>query len=58
MGGIAKCYVSSGGELDTLALCYTPTVHLDPFLAPIKGRTRALLEKVGRAGKRTRQALA
>jgi hypothetical protein len=32
--------------------------HLDPLLTPIKGRTRALLEKVGRAGTRTRQALA
>jgi hypothetical protein len=33
-------------------------VHLDPLLTPIKGRTRALLRKVGRAGTRTRQALA
>jgi hypothetical protein len=39
--------------LDTLALCYTPIVHLDPLLTPIKGRTRALLQRVGRAGKRT-----
>jgi hypothetical protein len=36
---------------------YTPIVHLDPLLTPIKGRTRALLEKVGRARTRTRQAL-
>jgi hypothetical protein len=40
-----------------VALCYTPIVHLDPLLTPIKGRTRALLERVGRAGTRTRQAL-
>ena len=40
-----------------VALCYTPVVHLDPLLTPIKGRTRAFLEKVGRAGTRTRQAL-
>jgi hypothetical protein len=36
---------------------YTPIVHLDPLLTPIKGRIRALLEKVGRARTRTRQAL-
>jgi hypothetical protein len=40
-----------------VALCYTPIVHLDPLLTPIKGRTRAILEKVGRAGTRTGQAL-
>src|SRR5688572_680706 len=40
-----------------VALCYTPIVHLDPLLTPIKGRTRAFLEKVGRAGTRTGQAL-
>jgi hypothetical protein len=40
-----------------VALCYTPVVHLDPLLTPIKGRTRALLERVGRAGTRTGQAL-
>jgi hypothetical protein len=34
-----------------LAHCYTPIVHLDPLLTPIKGRSRALLQKVGRAGK-------
>jgi hypothetical protein len=28
-----------------VALCYTPIVHLDPLLTPIKGRTGALLEK-------------
>jgi hypothetical protein len=40
-----------------VALCYTPVVHLDPLLTPIKGRTRVLLERVGRAGTRTGQAL-
>jgi hypothetical protein len=40
-----------------VALCYTPIVHLDPLLTLIKGRTRALLERVGRAGTRTGQAL-
>jgi hypothetical protein len=34
-----------------LAHCYTPIVHLDPLLMPIKGRSRALLQRVGRAGK-------
>jgi hypothetical protein len=37
-----------------LARCYTPTVHLDPLLTPIKGRTRALLRRVGRAGQKGR----
>ena len=32
-------------------------VVLDPLLTPIKGRTRAFLEKVGRAGTRTGHAL-
>jgi hypothetical protein len=40
-----------------VALCYTPIVHLDPLLTPIKGRIRALLERVGRTGTRTGQAL-
>jgi hypothetical protein len=40
-----------------VALCYTPIVHLDPLLTPIKGRTRALLERVDRAGTRMRQSL-
>jgi hypothetical protein len=34
-----------------LALCYTPIVHLDPLLAPIKGRTRALLQKLAAWGR-------
>jgi hypothetical protein len=37
---------------DTLAYCYTPTVHLDPLLASIKGRARALIQEGGRAGGR------
>jgi hypothetical protein len=31
--------------LDTLAHCYTPIVHLDPLLTPIKGRSRALVRE-------------
>jgi hypothetical protein len=31
-------------------LLHLPIVHLDPLLTPIKGRSRALLQKVGRAG--------
>jgi hypothetical protein len=47
-------YLSSARHV---ALCYTPHCTPDPLLTPIKGRTRALLERVGRAGTRTRQAL-
>jgi hypothetical protein len=36
---------------DTLAHSYTPIVHLDPLLASIKGRSRALMRE-GRAGGR------
>ena len=42
--------------LDTLAHCYTPIVHLDPLLTPIKGRSRALVREGwprGRTGWRT-----
>jgi hypothetical protein len=42
---------ASSPPLDALAHCYTPIVHLDPLLTPIKGRSRALLQRVGRAGK-------
>jgi hypothetical protein len=35
---------------DTLAHSYTPIVHLDPLLASIKGRSRALMQEGGRAG--------
>jgi hypothetical protein len=42
----------SGTSLpDTLAHSYTPIVHLDPLLASIKGRSRALMRE-GRAGER------
>jgi hypothetical protein len=37
---------------DTLAHSYTPVVHLDPLLASIKGRSRALMREGGRAGGR------
>jgi hypothetical protein len=45
------CTQGSGSSLlDTLAHCYTPIVHLDPLLASIKGRARALIREGGRAG--------
>jgi hypothetical protein len=34
---------------DTLAHSYTPVVHLDPILASIKGRIRALMQEGRRA---------
>jgi hypothetical protein len=37
---------------DTLAHSYTPVVHLDPLLASIKGRSRALMREGSRAGGR------
>jgi hypothetical protein len=37
---------------DTLAHSYTPIVHLDPLLAFIKGRSRALMREGGRVGGR------
>jgi hypothetical protein len=46
------CTQGSGTSLpDTLAHNYTPIVHLDPLLASIKGRSRALMRE-GRAGGR------
>jgi hypothetical protein len=46
------CTQGSGTSLpDTLAHSYTPIVHLDPLLASIKGRSRALMRE-GRAGER------
>jgi hypothetical protein len=46
------CTQGSGTSLpDMLAHSYTPIVHLDPFLASIKGRSRALMQE-GRAGGR------
>jgi hypothetical protein len=45
------CTQGSGSSLpDTLAHCYTPIVHLDPLLASITGRARALIREGGRAG--------
>jgi hypothetical protein len=47
------CTQGSGTSLpDTLVHSYTPTVHLDPLLASIKGRSRAFLRGGGggRAG--------
>ena len=45
------CTQGSGTSLrDTLAHSYTPIVHLDPLLASIKGRARALIREGGRAG--------
>jgi hypothetical protein len=43
-----------------LAHCYTPIVHLDPLLTPIKGRSRALVREGwprGRTGRRIRLSL-
>jgi hypothetical protein len=37
---------SGSSLLDTLAYCYTPIEHLDPLLASIKGRARALIRGV------------
>jgi hypothetical protein len=48
---MACTYGASSPSLDTLALYYTPIVHLDPLLTPIKGRSKALLKRVGRVGK-------
>jgi hypothetical protein len=46
------CTQGSGTSLqDMLAHSYTPIVHLDPLLASIKGRSRALMQE-GRAGER------
>jgi hypothetical protein len=47
------CTQGSGTSLpDTLAHSYTPIVHLDPLLASIKGRPRALMREGHRAGGR------
>jgi hypothetical protein len=49
------CTQGSGTSLlDTLAPSYTPTVHLDPLLASIKGRSRAFMQR-GRAGERANE---
>jgi hypothetical protein len=45
------CTQGSGISLpDTLVHSYTPIVHLDPLLASIKGRSRALMREGCRAG--------
>jgi hypothetical protein len=54
------CTQGSGTSLpDTLAPSYTPTVHLDPLLASIKGRSRPFLRRKGgregRAGERANE---
>jgi hypothetical protein len=47
------CTQGSGTSLpDTLAHNYAPIVHLDPLLASIKGRSRALMREGRRAGGR------
>jgi hypothetical protein len=47
------CTQGSGTSLpDTLAHSYTPIVHLDPLLASIKGRSRALMREGRCAGGR------
>jgi hypothetical protein len=47
------CTQGSGTSLpDTLAHSYAPIVHLDPLLASIKGRSRALMREGRRAGGR------
>jgi hypothetical protein len=47
------CTQGSGTSLpDTLAHSYAPIVHLDPLLASIKGRSRALMRERRRAGGR------
>jgi hypothetical protein len=48
------CTQGSGTSLpDTLAHSYTPTVHLDPLLASIKGRSRAFLREGGTGDEQT-----
>jgi hypothetical protein len=47
------CTQGSGTSLpDTLAHSYAPIVHLDPLLASIKGRSRALMREGRRVGGR------
>jgi hypothetical protein len=54
----SACTWGSGSPLlDTLAHCYTPVVHLDPLLTSIKGRSRALVQKGGRAGEWAERSL-
>jgi hypothetical protein len=48
---LAYTQVSGTSLPDTLAHSYAPILHLDPLLASIKGRSRALMRE-GRAGGR------
>jgi hypothetical protein len=51
------CTQGSGTSLsDTLAHSYTPIVHLDPLLASIKGRSRALMREGHAGGRADEQA--
>jgi hypothetical protein len=51
------CTQGSGTSLpDTLAHSYTPIVHLDPLLASIKGRSRALMREDRAGGRADEQA--
>jgi hypothetical protein len=51
------CTQGSGTSLsDTLAHSYTPIVHLDPLLASIKGRSRALMRGGCAGGQANEQA--
>jgi hypothetical protein len=52
------CTQGSGTSLpDTLAHSYTPIVHLDPLLASIKVRSRALMREGRVGGRADEQAL-
>ena len=48
---MACTWGASSPPLDTLAHCYTPHCTPRSSPSPIKGRSRALLQRVGRAGK-------
>jgi hypothetical protein len=51
------CTQGSGTSLpDTLVHSYTPIVHLDPFLASIKGRSRAFMREGRAEGRANEQA--
>jgi hypothetical protein len=51
------CTQGSGTSLpDTLAHSYTPIVHLDPFLASIKGTSKALMREGHAGGRADEQA--
>jgi hypothetical protein len=51
------CTPGSGTSLpDTLAHSYIPTVHLDPILASVKGKSRAFLREGRAEGRANEQA--